>query len=97
VRGGLLDYRASIQLDFTGIVITITPWARLCFSMMDKGEDLMKNNEKEVPFFARFLEGQEFPQVRTDVKAGIKATTKFPSDQDELAYTQKYPSDNDEY
>ncbi len=54
----------------------------------------MKNTEPEVPFFARYLEGQEFPDVKTDVKAG--ATTKYPSDTDEIQYTQKYPSDSDE-
>ena len=55
----------------------------------------MKNVENEVPFFARYLEGQDFPQVKTNVKAGIRATTKFPSDLDEDV-THKYPSDNDE-
>jgi hypothetical protein len=50
-------------------------------------------NEKDVPFFARFLEGQEFPHVKTNVKAG--ATLKYPSDHDEYV-TQKYPSDSDE-
>lgn len=53
----------------------------------------MKETEKEVPFFARFLEGQEFPHVKTNVKAG--RTLKFPSDLDETV-TQKYPSDDDE-
>ena len=55
----------------------------------------MKNTEPEVPFFARYLEGQEFPEVKTDVKAGA-ATTKYPSDNDEIEHTQKYPSDGDE-
>ena len=55
----------------------------------------MKNVGPEVPFFARYLEGQEFPDVKTDVKAGA-ATTKFPSDKDEIEHTQKYPSDSDE-
>ena len=52
--------------------------------------------KKEVPFFARYLEGQEqqFPQVKTGVKAG--QTTKYPSDTDELEHTLKYPSDGDE-
>jgi len=48
---------------------------------------------KDKPFFARFLEGQDFPSVKTDVKAG--ATLKYPSDRDEHV-TNKYPSDNDE-
>ena len=55
-----------------------------------------ETKEKEAPFFARFLEGQEFPQVRTNVKGGRpSATTKFPSDLDE-DQTMKYPSDDDE-
>ena len=54
----------------------------------------MKETEKEVPFFARFLEGQEFPRVKTNVKAG--RTLKFPSDLDEGDHTLKYPSDDDE-
>lgn len=55
----------------------------------------MKKIEQDVPFFARFLEGQDFPQVKTNVKAGSRATTKHPSDLDEDV-TQKYPSDGDE-
>lgn len=52
-------------------------------------------NEKETPFFARFLEGQEFPQVKTNIKAGL--TLKFPSDRDEHGdVTHKFPSDGDE-
>ena len=53
----------------------------------------MKTNEQ--PFFARFLEGQDFPEVKTNVKAG-SATTKFPSDLDE-AVTNKWPSDGDDF
>ena len=52
----------------------------------------------EVPFFAQFLEEQEFPHVRTDLKAGPRpgggggggggggppiVTMKYPSDDDE--------------
>ncbi|HKG20946.1 MAG TPA: microviridin/marinostatin family tricyclic proteinase inhibitor [Blastocatellia bacterium] len=37
---------------------------------------------KELPFFARFLEDQGFPQVKTSVKAG--QTLKYPSDRDEM-------------
>ncbi|HKG20945.1 MAG TPA: microviridin/marinostatin family tricyclic proteinase inhibitor [Blastocatellia bacterium] len=49
----------------------------------------------ELPFFARFLEGQEFPQVKTNIKAG--RTLKYPSDSDEqMDVTQKFPSDGDE-
>lgn len=42
--------------------------------------------KKEMPFFARFLEDQEYPQVKTDIKAGCPfcpVTLKFPSDDDE--------------
>jgi len=54
-------------------------------------------DEKESPFFTRFLEGQQFPQVKTSIKAGpLKPTTKFPSDLDEIEHTLKYPSDGDE-
>lgn len=54
------------------------------------------NTKNEQPFFARFLEGQEFPKVKTNVKAGIGPyTKKYPSDGDEEV-TQKYPSDDDE-
>lgn len=41
--------------------------------------------KKEVPFFARFLEDQEFPRVKTDIKAGRPPfqTLKWPKDDDE--------------
>jgi len=52
-----------------------------------------KNSKPEVPFFARYLEGQEYPDVKTDVRAGM--TLKYPSDLDE-AHTMKYPSDGDD-
>ena len=48
---------------------------------------------KEKPFFVRFLEGDDFPSVKTNVIAG--ATHKYPSDSDEYV-TNKYPSDSDE-
>jgi hypothetical protein len=45
--------------------------------------------EGGLPFFARFLEGQN--------NAGENfATWKFPSDTDEMDQTMKYPSDSDE-
>lgn len=44
--------------------------------------------EDNLPFFARFLEGQNNPE-------GSFRTTKYPSDLDEYT-TQKYPSDDDE-
>lgn len=55
----------------------------------------MKTNNEQ-PFFARYLEGQDFPEVKSNVKAGIGPIThKYPSDGDETV-TQKYPSDDDE-
>lgn len=50
--------------------------------------------EAEVPFFARFLEAQEYPQVSTDVKAGPGGGGTRP-DRDEV-HTMKYPSDGDD-
>lgn len=52
----------------------------------------------KLPFFARFLEGQDVPQVKTDVKAGgwpPFVTKKYPSDVDEDV-TLKWPSDGDD-
>lgn len=55
----------------------------------------MKDIGNEVPFFARYLEGQDFPNVKTSIKAGI--TIRFPSDFDGPGdVTHKYPSDGDE-
>ncbi|MBI1849403.1 MAG: microviridin/marinostatin family tricyclic proteinase inhibitor [Planctomycetes bacterium] len=48
------------------------------------------NKTENRPFFARFLEGQEYPKVKTNVKAGA---TKPAFDTD---HTLKYPSDSDE-
>ena len=48
--------------------------------------------ETEAPFFARFLEEQEFPEVESGVKAG-PFTLKH---NDDVNHTLKYPSDNDE-
>jgi hypothetical protein len=53
-------------------------------------------DEKKVPFFARFLEDQGLPKVKSNVKGGRGTTTlKYPSDRDEYV-TMKYPSDDDE-
>lgn len=46
------------------------------------------DSDASLPFFARFLEGQD----TTD----WSVTTKFPSDKDEYDQTHKYPSDSDE-
>jgi hypothetical protein len=37
--------------------------------------------ENEAPFFAKYLEQQEVPNVKTNIKAG--QTLKYPSDRDE--------------
>lgn len=50
---------------------------------------------KTTPFFARFLQGEGKPRVRTNLQAGA-ITKKYPSDRDEDFVTLKYPSDNDE-
>ena len=53
-------------------------------------------NDSSVPFFVRYLESQrEDLSVQTDVRAGIRGTTKYPSDGDENV-TMKYPSDGDD-
>ena len=47
--------------------------------------DRTRDAKKRAPFFARFLEGQSFPRVKTDVKAGKgppRHTLKYPSDDD---------------
>ncbi len=51
----------------------------------------MKNKVEKKPFFARFLESQPFPKVRTDLRAGGNTHPRFDGDQ-----TMKYPSDDDE-
>ena len=48
--------------------------------------------EVEIPFFARFLESEEYPEVQSDVKAG--AFTQ--KNNDDVNHTLKYPSDSDE-
>jgi hypothetical protein len=48
-----------------------------------------QDRNSALPFFARFLEGQN------SEGEGFQ-TLKFPSDRDEGDQTMKYPSDNDE-
>jgi hypothetical protein len=45
----------------------------------------MKENKKEEPFFAKYLEAQDLPKIRTNIKAGgpPRHTLKYPSDNDE--------------
>jgi serine endopeptidase inhibitor I10-like protein len=47
--------------------------------------------KRERPFFARFLEGQAYPKVKTGVAAGTSKpeyegpqTLKYPSDEEEI-------------
>ncbi len=62
-------------------------------------------NSQELPFFARYLEGQfcedlseeEMQSVQGGLRPSHPMTKKFPSDQDEHAYTKKYPSDGDDH
>lgn len=56
---------------------------------------MMKKTESALPLFARFLEGQEFPQVRTDIKAGPKPGGGGGGGGPPLV-TMKYPSDDDD-
>lgn len=51
-------------------------------------------NTNEQPFFVKYLEEQEFPRVRTNIKAGPE-TQKYPSDADE-GVTLKFPSDSED-
>lgn len=53
--------------------------------------------KKEMPFFARFLEDQEFPHVKTDIKAGPGNGNGPPGGGGgPPLVTLKYPSDDDE-
>ncbi len=53
-----------------------------------------KTPDKEQPFFARYLEGQMFPDVKTGIKAGH--TSQKSSDNDEVPTTLKFPSDSED-
>ena len=44
----------------------------------------MKKDTTKKPFFARLLETQELEKVAGGARVGIDATTKAPSDTDEL-------------
>lgn len=55
----------------------------------------MTHHDEETPFFARFLESQDYPSVESGVKAGPGGGGSAPAiDQ---MHTMKYPSDDDEY
>ncbi|QSJ14101.1 microviridin/marinostatin family tricyclic proteinase inhibitor [Nostoc sp. UHCC 0702] len=58
-------------------------------------------NSQAVPFFARFLEGQNIEDLTDQeseaVSGGCTAVTlKYPSDNEDVV-TKKYPSDSDEF
>lgn len=58
--------------------------------MRDKTEaPAPKDSERSLPFFARFLEGQESPE-------GNRMTLKYPSDRDEIDQRLEYTSSNNE-
>ncbi|KAB8333299.1 microviridin/marinostatin family tricyclic proteinase inhibitor [Scytonema tolypothrichoides VB-61278] len=74
--------------------------------------DKQASNDKAVPFFARYLEGQfcedlseeEMENVHggsteiSDAKGGIVTTLKYPSDNEEggSVITKRHPSDKDD-
>lgn len=47
-----------------------------------------EGSERNLPFFARFLEGQDTPEVS-------RMTLKYPSDRDEIDYRLEYTSGSD--
>ena len=56
--------------------------------MTDKTEPRApEGSEQSLPFFARFLEGQE-------TSKNSRMTLKYPSDRDEIDYRLHYTSDN---
>jgi len=48
-----------------------------------------EDSERSLPFFARFLEGQDTPEA-------CAMTLKYPSDRDEIDQRLVYASGNDE-
>ena len=56
--------------------------------MRDKTESTSQRSEQALPFFARFLEGQETAK-------NSLGTLKFPSDSDEVVWVNEYASDRD--
>ena len=58
--------------------------------MQNKKESLAhENSESSLPFFARFLEGQDTPEVSL-------LTLKYPSDRDEIDQRLEYASGGNE-
>jgi Serine endopeptidase inhibitors len=59
--------------------------------MRDKIESFTpEDSERSLPFFARFLEGQ-------DTRQGSRMTLKYPSDRDEIDYRLEYTSGNNDH
>ena len=57
--------------------------------MRDKTElPTPEGSERSLPFFARFLEGQDTTEVS-------RMTLKYPSDRDEIDFRVEYTSNND--
>ena len=54
--------------------------------MRDKTESTPETSEQSLPFFARFLEGQ-------DTSKNSFLTLKYPSDRDEIDQRLEYTSD----
>jgi len=58
--------------------------------MRDKTEvRVPEDSDSSLPFFARFLEGQDTPEVS-------RMTLKYPSDRDEIDQRLEYTSGNNE-
>ena len=58
--------------------------------MLDKTEaQFPEDSERSLPFFARFLEGQNTTEV-------CRQTLKYPSDRDEDEFRLEYTSANNE-
>ena len=57
---------------------------------------MKQETEDARPFFARFLESQEYPEVETDLRAGGPPGGGSTLPKDDHLVTLKYPSDDDE-
>ena len=51
--------------------------------------------QQDTPFFARFLEGQDYPELESEVRAGSHGGGGTSPTLD-TAHTMKYPSDDDD-
>ena len=50
----------------------------------------------DTPFFARFLEGQDYPELESDVRAGPRGGGGGTTPDADQVHTMKYPSDGDD-